>query len=396
MKSPGSTRPHTAIALGCAGVSKRFPVVDGGKAWHLLFGAPRGTQEIKALDNISLTVPKGQFAGILGRNGAGKSTLLRVLGGVYEASSGSVDVNGSLSGLFELGGLGNRFITGREYARRFLQFYGTCGKELATLMDDIKDFSELDAAFDHRVLTYSSGMVARLYFATATALQYDVYLIDEILSVGDAHFQAKSWNRMRERFAAGASGVLVTHDWSAVLKLCEQAHILDHGRIIASGPSEKIVQEYLKVPYPTGDIARFADIPQQGYSTSSGEDSEFTFTIERRHNVPLALSYSIEAFRFGVGWEVLLHGSFLPIEDIAMRFSLRLGISKLPISAGHYYLNLFLTSPQLNLQTALKVYDSRTWTNGSGIELIVEGRHSEAMVSHPLVWRPTALLERPE
>lgn len=386
-------QPHTAIAISCRGVSKIFPVVNSGVSWRLIFGTPRGTRHITALNNIDILVPKGQFVGILGHNGAGKSTLLRTLGGVYSATRGSVTVNGSLSGLFELGGLGNRFITGREYTHRFLQFHGVKSSKLAALVEEAQDFSELGAAFDHRVFTYSSGMAARLYFATATVLHYDVYLIDEILSVGDEHFQAKSWNRLRERFANGASGVLVTHDWSAVLKLCENAHIMDRGRIVASGSSDKIVQEYLKVPRPPPDIAWFLDLPTGGYTARSQEDVRFGLELQRLKDVSLALSYSIEAFRFGVGWEVLLHGSFLPIENKEKRVKLQLYIPRLPLGPGRYYLNMFLTSPGSTFHSSLKVYDSRTWTNGTGIDLTVEGGRSGTMVVHPVKWVATRLPE---
>jgi lipopolysaccharide transport system ATP-binding protein len=392
MKNFDLPQPRKAIAISCAGLSKMFPVIDGGLSWRIMFGAPRDARQITALDNINLAVPKGQFVGILGHNGAGKSTLLRVLGKVYDPTQGSINVSGSLSGLFELGGLGNRLITGREYARRFFQFYGVGGREIMNLIADVHEFSELDTAFDQNVLTYSSGMAARLYFATATAMRYDVYLIDEILSVGDEHFQAKSWNRMRERFVEGASGVLVTHDWSAVLKLCERAHIMNHGRIIASGPSEKIVQEYLKIPRPSGDIARFINIPEQGYTARSNEDSEFFFEVERVKDVSLAFGYSIEAFRVGAGWEILLLRNFLPVDIDKNRCRLRLSIPRLPLGSGHYYLNLFLTSPGSTYSTGFKVYDSRTWANGTGIDLTVDGGSSRAMVSHAVKWRQLGAL----
>src|SRR3954469_935343 len=226
-----------AIAITCRGVSKAFALVDGGNAWRLVFGSAKDVPIFQALRDISFDVPKGQFVGVLGRNGAGKSTLLRVIGGVYAADRGSVSVDGALSGLYELGLVGNPELTGRAYADRLLNVHGFSERDRAAMIADIHEFSELGDRFDDPVLTYSAGMTARLFFSTATAGHYEVYLLDEILSVGDQHFQAKCWRRLRDRVSRGASGVLVTHDWSAILKMCETAHILESGRITFSGPA---------------------------------------------------------------------------------------------------------------------------------------------------------------
>src|SRR5262245_7374012 len=234
-----------AVAVSCKGVSKSFALVDKGSAWRLAFGAGRGVPHIKALDDVTFDVPKGQFVGILGRNGAGKSTLLRVLGGVFAPDSGQITIGGALSGLYELGLVGNPQLTGRQYAERLLTVHGFNRCERKEMIADIHEFTELGDRFEDPVLTYSAGMGARLYFATATAGRYDVYLIDEVLSVGDQHFQSKCWRRLRDRVSTGASGVLVTHDWAAIVKLSEIAYVLEKGCIIYSGPAERAARHYL-------------------------------------------------------------------------------------------------------------------------------------------------------
>lgn len=178
-------------SMSCIGVNKVFPIYDEGASWRVIFGRKSNSKSINALSDISLEVPKGKFVGILGHNGAGKSTLLRTLGGVYSPTSGQIKSEGYISSLFELGGFGNRYLTGREYATRLLRFHGVKKSELTDLVEGIHDFSELNQSFDQRIQSYSSGMAARLYFATATAIQHDIYLVDEILSVGDEHFQTK-------------------------------------------------------------------------------------------------------------------------------------------------------------------------------------------------------------
>jgi len=379
--------PSGVAPLWCVGVTKVFPILDANKSWRIVFGLPPGGKKVVALENVSLTIPKGKIVGVLGRNGAGKSTLLRILGGVYVASSGRVWRDGSVSGLFELGGIGNRFMTGREYARRALTFQGVKGYQLSALMEDVQEFSELESEFDAPILTYSTGMAARLYFASATAVQHDIYLIDEILAVGDEHFRNKCWLRMRDRLSRGASGVLVTHDWSAVLRLCDVCHILDRGHIVESGPSDRVVRSYLNLMKPEAHIARFSADNPVTYTAQSLRDAEFRFCVELAENVPVTLGYSIEVLRVGVGWEILLLANNLPLATEIGRHAVRLGIPRLPLSGGRYYLNLFLTSPRTEGSAgAVQAYDVRGWTYGNPITLNVEGNSSSGSTILPVVW----------
>ncbi len=170
-----------AIAVICYGVSKAFELLENASGWRFAFGIRHRGERFQALEGISFDVPRGEFVGILGLNGAGKSMLLRVMGGIYHPDRGRVRVRGDLSGLYEIGTTGQAELTGREHARRFLRIGGVRGAELARLIDEAQQFSELDARFDDCIVTFSSGMVARLYFAVATARQHEVYLIDEIL-----------------------------------------------------------------------------------------------------------------------------------------------------------------------------------------------------------------------
>jgi lipopolysaccharide transport system ATP-binding protein len=376
------------VALSCQGVSKDFAVLDEGSAWRLLLGTAVHGRSIRALDGVSLVVPKGKFVGVLGRNGAGKSTLLRVLGGVYDSSAGRVESEGSISGLFELGGIGNHFLTGREFATRRLMLGGAKTSELPRLVDDIHDFSELGADFDHRIVTYSSGMGARLYFAVATAVEYDIYLIDEILSVGDEHFQAKCWRRLRERFSTnGASGVLVTHDWSSVLKLCEEAHILKNGRVAMSGRADRIIQAYLQVPKSTNGSARLCEDNPQSFNVRTGGDAVFILGIVLDEDLDVTISYSIEALRIGFGWEIVLIENFIPAASRKGRHSLTIVLPRCPLTPGRYVLNLFLTSPRATHGTPnFRIYDSNSWTHGEGVQLLVEGRPAPGVANIPLRW----------
>lgn len=382
-----SMTPRGVAALSCVGVSKVFPMFDGGASWRIVFGMPPKGKKVVALKDVSLTVPKGTIVGVLGRNGAGKSTLLRILAGIYSASSGRVWREGAVSGLFEIGSIGHRFMTGREYARRALLLQGVEASQLAIMLDDVREFSELEAAFDAPIYTYSTGMTARLYFASATAVQHDIYLIDEVLTVGDEHFRNKCWMRMRDRLSQGASGILVTHDWSAVLKLCEVCHVLDHGRIVESGASDRVVRSYLGLVKPDPRKVRFSPDNPTTYTAKSLRDTEFRFCIEVTEQIPVALGYSIETLRVGIGWEVLLLENNLPVCAKIGRNEVQLRIPRLPLGAGRYYLNLFLTSPKVQgSREPLQSYDVRGWTYGNPIELTVEGASRGSSTILPVVW----------
>jgi lipopolysaccharide transport system ATP-binding protein len=386
MTDVGLATARRGVAVSCSGVTAKFKVFDESVSWRILLRDPHDSSEFVALRDISLTVPKGEFVGILGRNGAGKSTLLRTLGGVYPPASGTIYLNGMVSSLFELGGLGNRYITGREYATRFLAFYGTPARRMPALLKDIAEFAELEAVFGEPIHTYSSGMAARLYFATATALEHDVYLIDEVLSVGDEHFQAKCWKRLRDRFTSGASGLLATHDWTAVLKLCREAHILDKGKLACSGRADQVVVEYLNLQRPA---ARDARLQVQGrYAVTSLEDARLSFSVMANRDVDLAASYSIELLRLGMGWETLLLGNFLPVAATAGHYAVELTIPRLPLAPGTYVLNLFLTSPRSTYSSAdFRTYDARSWTYGNGIELTVMGKERASATVIDFDWR---------
>ena len=356
----------------------------------MLFGGGAQGQMIHALRDITMTVPRGKIVGILGKNGAGKSTLLRVLGGVYPPTQGHVEVDGQVAGLFELGGMGNPNLTGRQYATRYLSVMGVAPDCLPDLLDDIREFSELDDAFDHRVRTYSSGMGARLYFATATALQNEIYLIDELLSVGDEHFQAKCWQRMRQRLLNGASGVLVTHDWTAVLKLCEYAHVIERGSFTFSGASDQAVVSYLNIPKPEASIARFSSCNQQNHVGQSGQDVSLRFWVDIDRPVPVDFAVSIEMLRIGIGWEIVLLADGIPVAEQPGRYEVSVSVPSCPLVPGSYSLNVFLSQRKQTPQEASVGLDCRTWTLGNGFTLLVEGAAMRAAAKLPYAMRKLA------
>ena len=377
------------VALRCVNVGKTFAVQREQRVWRILLGGEEGSRGpvVEALRDISLSVPRGKIVGILGRNGAGKSTLLRLLGHVYTPTTGRIEVNGQVAGMFELGGLGNANLTGRQFAERYLTFFGVRRTELQTILEEICEFSELGEAFDQRIRTYSSGMAARLFFAVATSSQHEIYLIDELLSVGDEHFQAKCWRRMRDRLLGGASGVLVTHDWSAIIKLCEFACVIEDGRFAFQGSSDGAVVHYLKLPVPQAGAGRFSDSLPGEFVLRAGEASRLKIPVEILGDVTVECAISIELLRIGIGWEIAILTDYMPVADRRGKYEIVFDIPEVPLAPGKYSLNLFLSQRPDGEGTPRTNLDVRSWTYGNGLALTVEGGSSTAAVILPFTAR---------
>lgn len=200
--------------------------------------------EFWALNDISFTVEKGDRVGILGFNGAGKSTLLKVIAGVLKPTKGSVNVNGVIAPMLELGAGFDMNYSGKENIYLYGATMGYSRKFIEEKYNEIVDFSELKDFIDVPVKNYSSGMRARLGFAIATAVEPEILILDEVLSVGDAKFRQKSENKIRSMFDKGITVLFVSHSTQQVLNICNKAIILEKGKIIAQGDAEEICEKY--------------------------------------------------------------------------------------------------------------------------------------------------------
>jgi ABC-type polysaccharide/polyol phosphate transport system ATPase subunit len=218
--------------------SRSFSVrADRGRTLkELLIGTRRkGPDPVRALRDVSLHVRPGETVGLIGRNGAGKSSTLRVLAGIVPPDAGRVEVGGRVVTLLELGAGFSRDFSGRENIELNGALHGLTRAEVAERMEPIVAFSELGSFIDVPVKTYSAGMFLRLGFAIAAHLDADVLLIDEVLAVGDEAFQRKCLRRISERIALGGTLVLVSHDPSAIERVCERVVVLDAGQVAFDG-----------------------------------------------------------------------------------------------------------------------------------------------------------------
>ena len=201
-------------------------------------------EEFHALKDVSFEIKKGEVVGIVGNNGAGKSTLLKVISGILRPTEGSVEVSGNVVPMLELGSGFDFDLTGRENVFLNGSILGYSESFLKSKYNEIVEFSELGDFIDIPMRNYSSGMIMRLAFSIASMVSPDILIVDEILAVGDAAFQEKSYARMTELMSHGTTVLLVSHNIDQIRSLCDRVVWLDHGNVVAVGDTQEICDRY--------------------------------------------------------------------------------------------------------------------------------------------------------
>ena len=207
-------------------------------------GASQQRMQVNALRNVSFSIEEGQRVGIIGHNGAGKSTLLRLLAGVYPPTRGRRLVHGRISSLFEISLGFESEATGWENIRYRSYLQGETPRSIEDKIQPIAEFSELGEFLKIPVRYYSAGMSVRLAFSIATAIEPEILLVDEVLSVGDLAFQEKARRRMREMMAKAKIIVMVSHDLSSIRKFCNQVMWMEHGAVREIGSAGAVIDAY--------------------------------------------------------------------------------------------------------------------------------------------------------
>jgi lipopolysaccharide transport system ATP-binding protein len=246
----------TDIAIKVQKLSKCYQIYDNPRDRLKQFVAPRLQRltwqspkqyfrEFWALKDVSFEIKKGETVGIIGRNGSGKSTLLQMICGTLNPTSGSIQTNGRIAALLELGSGFNPEFTGRENVYMNASVLGLSNKEIDARFDDIVAFADIGDFIDRPVKTYSSGMMLRLAFAVQSQIDPDILIVDEALAVGDAKFQAKCFERLRQLKENGTSILLVTHTSEQIVTHCSTAILLNDGIQIETGEPRRVVNRYM-------------------------------------------------------------------------------------------------------------------------------------------------------
>jgi ABC-type polysaccharide/polyol phosphate transport system ATPase subunit len=237
------------IVITVDNVTKEFTYYED-KAYFLKekLGNLKRTRKRKhvVLKDISFDVRRGETVALIGVNGSGKSTLLKLLSKIIYPEKGIIDINGKVSSLLELGAGFNTDFTGRENIYFNASIYGLGKKDVDKVLDQIIEFSELGEFIDTPVRTYSSGMYMRLAFSIAVNVEAEILFIDEILAVGDAHFQDKCLKKMKELKASGKTMIFVSHSMSTVEQFCDRAIWIHQGLLKMDENSKVVGEEYLK------------------------------------------------------------------------------------------------------------------------------------------------------
>jgi lipopolysaccharide transport system ATP-binding protein len=350
-------------AISVERLSKQYRVTAGGTRsyrtvretinegaatlWRRLCGGGAGNDgasEFWALKDVSFEVQPGEVLGVVGRNGAGKSTLLKVLSRITSPTGGQVDLRGRVGSLLEVGTGFHPELTGRENVYLNGAILGMSRREVAGKFDEIVAFAEIDRFLDTPVKRYSSGMYTRLAFAVASHLEPEILVVDEVLAVGDAAFQAKCLGKMGQVSRQGRTVLFVSHNMTAVKALCTRAVLLEGGRVALDGDVDEVVNRYLTAGT---DMARTGIIPEDAprHRDVPGEAAFRSVRLTDRSGQEVNQLYFSQPFRVNFTCDVL--------KDIP---------------DGHF---------EVSISTAdgVQVTYATTLDGGHGPRLLAKGRH---------------------
>jgi len=370
-------------------------VQNVGKEYRL--GASRGASAFWALRDVSLDVPRGSSIGIIGRNGAGKSTLFKLLAGITAPTTGRIVLNGRLAALIEVGSGFHPELTGRENVFLSGSLLGMTRREIAGKLDRIVEFAGVQRFIDTPVKWYSSGMYVRLGFAIAAHLEPHILLVDEVLAVGDAEFQARCLQRIQELKTQGTTCLFISHDLTAIERLCDRAVLLERGEIAATGEPGDVVATYHR--------RIIADANAPGESVAVALKSGVTLTnlamfdpaapdsVSCRTGGPLVVSLKYEATRrmAAIEFELRIYASDGTSRIATLRTgeggdevdspggTIEFTLAAVPLASGAYYLGALVRD--------LVTSKTLAWWDGETRLHVQDGPRGGGQQQIPHTWR---------
>jgi ABC-type polysaccharide/polyol phosphate transport system ATPase subunit len=389
-------------AIEVDGVSRRFRVhAREARTLKDLFVQRGHTEatEVWALRDVSLAVAPGEAVGLIGRNGSGKTTLLRLVAGIIKPTTGRVRTEGRVGSLLELGAGFHLDFTGRENVFLNGAIQGLRRAQIRERFDEIVAFAELEHAIDRPVRTYSSGMTMRLGFAIAAFLDADILLLDEVFAVGDEAFQRKCFGRIFRFKQEGGTIVFVSHDASAVERLCERSVLLDGGRVAFDGPTREAVTRYRRTLADETDPAeRGAGLREWGSGEATISSAvlmgeEGTERLQYLAGEPFGLRVAIETpdgvapprlqleLRDDAG--TLVAGEAVDLRALGWtvgtpEHTVRFDVGSLPLASGRFHLRLGLTD-----ETGERLYH---WLDDALVFVVYPGGEERGVVRFEGTW----------
>jgi len=264
-------------AVSLKGIGKKYRISSSRSSLlkeALSFGKAKRSHDFWALQDINLEVERGTTLGILGRNGAGKTTLLRIISGVLQPTTGTVEINGRLTAIFGLGSGFNPEFTGRENIMLNGLILGIDYEEMQERFDEIAAFADIGEFIDQPIKTYSSGMRSRVGFAVAVNVDPDILVLDEALSAGDAAFKKKALQRMYDLRDSGTTVLFVSHSMGMVKRFCTEAVLLHKGRMVTTGDPEEVADRYRELLESAQEKDNRAGSPDRGLDDMLDREEE--------------------------------------------------------------------------------------------------------------------------
>ena len=378
----------SAVQVQDLGKSFRTYRSEFQRVGHWLGIPTKPKEEYWALRHVDFEIQQGESIGIIGQNGAGKSCLLKMITGTLQPTEGEVKVNGQIAAILELGMLFNAELTGRQNAFHAAGLMGFTAEQIQQAMPDIEAFAEIGEYFDEPVRTYSTGMQVRVAFSVAVAYRPEILIIDEVLSVGDAYFQHKSFSRIRDFQEQGTTLLIVSHDKTIIQNMCNRGLLLENGKLIKGGNPEEVFDFYNALIAEKEKMPVQVTLPSGKIQTTSGSGEA------KIEEVVLYNSKGKITEAVTVGEEIELQIKvkvYQAIENLVLGFGIRDRLGQVMYGTNTYYTKQIIHGSKAGNEYLFKITFPTNFGVGSySVQVALHDR--ETHLSKNYEWRDIALI----